>query len=83
MMDYGNWLSERHKAGLPTDVPTPPDVEPYEVWFRRIRGLDPYTGESVLLSEERARLFGAAPVRPPSQGVAVSPLRRLLRGLIR
>jgi hypothetical protein len=38
LKSYGQWLFEQHQAGKPTNVPPPLDVEPRDVWFRRIRG---------------------------------------------
>ena len=39
LKSYGQWLYEQTSAGLPTNVRPPITVEPYAVWFKRMRGL--------------------------------------------
>jgi hypothetical protein len=43
LRNYGDWISERHHLNLPLDHPPPPFIEPYETWYRRVRGLELYT----------------------------------------
>lgn len=69
---YGQWLYERVKAGLPTDVPPPVGVETYEAWYKRIRGL------SLLEESPRPNLSGA---HRPSNTVPDKPTRGLRRFL--
>jgi hypothetical protein len=43
LKSYSDWLAEQSRAGLPTDIDPPADVEPREAWRTRMIG----TSESV------------------------------------
>jgi hypothetical protein len=89
LRDYSDWLSERTKAGLPTDIDPPADVESREVWRTRIIGTSdglpatqfashpPYRGSE---RDQRARaLMGLnEPVPPLTNG----PTRRKQESLV-
>jgi hypothetical protein len=73
---YGNWLYRRHTLNLPLDTPPPPGVESYETWFRRVRGIDPASGEPWGSPSERARMHPGA--SSPRETVPSSFLRQAL-----
>ena len=71
LKSYGQWMYERTQAGLPVNVPPPIDVEPYHVWFERMRGLK--LGQGLQPKATMTKI--ASGPNPPSQRV------RNLRGL--
>lgn len=69
LKSYGQWLYEQTQAGLPTNVRPPITVEPYAVWFKRMRGLST-DGTRVLESKKPSALVDATPAAEPNVPVA-------------